>query len=95
MEHLNTFRLRKAGLAEVCVALVGHAHAQQFDPAEAAGLHGGLVGRLVIILAAMTGLRQLQAMKAFFGFVLNLVFVSLGCTTLLGQRPVKTNGGKE
>ncbi|MAD79752.1 MAG: hypothetical protein CMJ50_02750 [Planctomycetaceae bacterium] len=46
MKLLDSLQLGTVGLATVCVALVSHAHAQQFDPAKAAGLHGGLVVQL-------------------------------------------------
>lgn len=46
MKHPIPLRFRTVGVAAICIALAGHAHTQEFDPAKAAGLHGGLVVQL-------------------------------------------------
>ena len=46
MKKIKPFRFQITALAAILFAGVGHAHAQQFDPAKVAGLRGGLVVQL-------------------------------------------------
>ena len=46
MKKSTPFRIGAVGLAVVLVGLIGQVRGQQFDPAKAVGLHGGLVVQL-------------------------------------------------